>query len=86
MRKPRLRDTVTTRELDGEVVVLEPVSSRLLHLNGMAGLILLHCDGEHTEAEIVESLRVAVQGADPELLARDVAATLDTLEREKVVL
>jgi len=86
MRKPRLSDTVTTQELDGEVVVLDQASSRLFHLNGMAGLILFHCDGEHTETDIVESLRQTVEGADPKLLARDVAETLDFLEREKVVL
>ena len=85
MSNPRLADDVQASELDGELVLFAAASSRMLRLNGIAGLIALHCDGEHSAAEIVDRLAGLLPEADRAVLARDVERTLDGLRREKVL-
>ena len=57
----------------------------MLRLNGIAGLIALHCDGGHSATEIVDRLAGLLPEAGRAVLARDVEQTLDGLRREKVL-
>jgi len=85
MSNPRLTDTVEATELDGEVILFNRASSRMLRLNSIAGLIVYHCDGEHSAAEIVERLAELLPDVDRAVLAHDVETTLEQLAREEIL-
>lgn len=85
MEKPRVSGAVQIEELGAEVLVCHPETSRVVHLNGLAALILYHCDGSRSPGEIVRDIGGLVQGAEAGTVERDVLRTLETLKREKVL-
>ena len=75
---------VLTAELDGEVVVYDPVT-RLVHLpDPVATVVWLACDGATDLATVVAELAGAT-GAPVEVVERDVAALVDDLRGRGLV-
>ncbi len=75
---PRPSPGVLTSELDGEVVVYDPVT-RLVHLpDPVATVVWLACDGATDLATVVAELAGAT-GAPSEVVERDVVALVDDL-------
>lgn len=85
MKRPRVSDAVQIEELGTEAVVCHPETSRVVRLNELATLILYHCDGRRSPGDIVREVGRLVQGAETGALERDVLQTLESLERERVL-
>jgi len=85
MEKPRVSGVVQIEELGNEAVVCHPETSRVVHLNPLATLILYHCDGRRSPGDIVREVGRLVEGVDAGTLARDVLHTLESLARERVL-
>jgi hypothetical protein len=85
MRAPRLQPTVTAVELDGELVLYQAATGRVLHLDGLAAFVLACCNGRRAPQQIARDLQDALPAADPAALEGGVAAALAALEREGVV-
>jgi hypothetical protein len=68
-------------ELDGEILLLDPASERLIHCNVTAALVWRLCDGERTLGEIAALLAEAYPDAT-DAIAGDVASAVETLAAE----
>ena len=79
-RAPRLVGVV----LDGEEVVYDPSRREAHLLNPTASLLLRRCDGQTTVADLIEEL-VEAYGADPAVVAADLATALDDFARRQLV-
>ena len=75
---PLRRDDLKSREVDGEVLILDRRSNRIHQLNQTAGLVWSLCDGEHDVAGIATEL-IERFGAEREVAARDAARTVQEL-------
>jgi hypothetical protein len=81
-----LDDTVRPRQLpefeaeaiDGQVVLLNPTTLRVAHLNRSAAIIWQLCDGERSVADI-RSLLVTAYPESFDVVAADLQSTLSTL-------
>ena len=62
---PRRRDGFQFEVLDGEAVLFEVATLRIMHLNQSAALIWQLCDGSRTVAEIRDMLVAAYPDAAP---------------------
>ena len=76
--RPRLRDDVVLREVEGDYVVYEPVTDQTVLLNLSAAAVLELCDGSRTHEDIareiagtfslpIEEARESIRGALEEL-------------------
>ncbi len=65
-------------EVDGEVVLYDPVAPRLLVLNATGAAVWRRCDGSMTVRALVRALIDAL-GAPPEQVGADVDAFLRQL-------
>ncbi|MGH9101613.1 MAG: PqqD family protein [Acidimicrobiales bacterium] len=72
---PRVRPEAPSVELDGQVVVYDPVRDELLTLNDTASVVWSCCDGSGTVGEIVADLAEAYAAEVPEI-RKDVVALL----------
>jgi pyrroloquinoline quinone biosynthesis protein D len=66
-----------------EAVLLIPEGT--LNLRGPARDILLHLDGAHSVADIVEKLLALYAGAERDAMQRDVLGLLERMEQRGVV-
>jgi PqqD family protein of HPr-rel-A system len=66
------------REVEGEVLVLDPVSDRVHQLNASASLIWRMCERGSDVAEIAEALTIEFE-VDSKSAAKDVEDTLSAL-------
>lgn len=82
--RPAAKATVTSIELDGEVVVYDLGTGRLHRLDRIAGVIWGCLDGSGTVEEIVADLADGF-GADPAQVERDVQAVLRHLAEEELL-
>ena len=80
-----MREGVACEDLDGELMALAPTTARLFRLSSVGGLILLHCDGRHSEDDIVDLVLARTRGADRKRIVADVAAFLSRMRREELV-
>jgi hypothetical protein len=71
--RPRRRDDLSSREVEGERILLDDTTKQVHQLNLTASFIWQRCDGGHTVAQIVDALVQAfdVDGAT----ARDAVLT-----------
>ena len=77
---PSQRTNILSRELDGELVLFDPVSNVTHRLNQTAAFIYLSCDGQGTREDLVREYQAAFN-AEPEVSRRDVNHVLMSLER-----
>lgn len=54
--KPKTKETIYIRELDGEKVIYDKKKGMVHFLNRTATFIFGLCDGNHTENEILEAV------------------------------
>jgi hypothetical protein len=80
---PHPRDDLATVALDGELVVYDPATHELHHLNTSATLVWQHCDGRRTVDDIAAAIassgdadRATVRADVARVVADLVAATL----------
>lgn len=78
MSGPRRAEVVEV-EVDGETVIYEPSGQTLHHLDPIATVIWQQLDGTLSTDELVEELAAAF-GAPPEVVGRDVATLIETLQ------
>lgn len=79
--RPTRHSGFALEELDGEILLLDPRSERLIHCNPTAALVWRLCDGERTIAEIVELLAEAYPESAGAIRA-DVAGAVERLAAE----
>ena len=77
------RDDLASVALDGELVVYDPTTHELHHLNASAALVWQHCDGHRTVDDIAAAIastgdadRATVRADVARVVADLVAATL----------
>lgn len=58
-QKPLANDGFELEEIDGEILLYSPTSTRSVYLNATASLIWRLCDGVHNVGEIVKQLEDA---------------------------
>ncbi|HZA41031.1 MAG TPA: HPr-rel-A system PqqD family peptide chaperone [Actinomycetota bacterium] len=59
--KPRIREDLTTVELDGEAVIYDDRTGDLHHLNSTATIVAKLCDGSATIRELAIDIAYAFQ-------------------------
>lgn len=77
---PRPRATVHSVELDGELILFDPVTGGLHALDPIGALVWTGLDGRATAGQVAAELSEAF-GADPEVVRADVVALLRGLGR-----
>ena len=82
--RPRHAPGYRLEQLDGEVLLAHPATTRTIYLNETAVLIWRLCDGRHTPAEITELLQEAYPDAAA-AIADDVEATLQHLREAAAI-
>jgi hypothetical protein len=73
---PTRVETIEVNPVPEGYIVYDPERDRVHQLNHTAALVLEHCDGSNTSADIVRILQVAY-----DLPAPPEAATLDCIDR-----
>ena len=74
--KPYRNLALHTEMMDGELLLYDPVGSRIIQLNPTAALVWQLCDGQRTIGEMVTLLQAAYPDAS-ESIERDVTEILD---------
>ena len=59
--RPSVRDDLVVREVDGEFFVYDPISDRVVLLNGSAAAVVPLCDGTRTPGEITAEVAEAFE-------------------------
>ena len=77
---PRRRADLIAREVDGEALVLDRAAGKIHQLNATAAFIWDHCDGASSMEDVVSRL-AGCYGLDADIARRDVAKTVDALEK-----
>lgn len=85
MGRPAVCPEVEHRILGDEVVLFHGSSQVTYRLNALAGLIFLFCDGEHTEASILDELSRYVDGASRETLATELSEVLERFAVDGII-
>lgn len=83
-RKPNRNPGFQLEQMNEEILLFNPETTRVVYLNETAALIWQLCDGQRNIAEIVSVLR----GAYPEEadnIQKDVEQTLSEFEGQKVI-
>jgi hypothetical protein len=82
--RPAVRDGLTTEEIDGELLVFDPVAVRIHQLDPLGALVWQLLDGSATVDELVEDLAEGF-GAPEDRVRGDLAALLEKLEEEMLL-
>jgi len=77
---PPRRNDIFSRELDGELVLFDPLTNVTHRLNQTAAFVYLCCDGQRTLHDVAAEYQEAF-GVAPEVSQRDVRHVLMSLER-----
>jgi len=77
---PSRRKDVVCRELDGEVILFDPLTNVTHRLNQTASLVYLSCNGLTSADEIVASYQDTFQ-VPANISHRDVAQVFSSLEK-----
>ncbi len=73
--RPRQREDVNARTVDGEIIVLDRATNQIHQMNVTASFVWQRCDGRHTAAAIAEALKAAFD-VDPDTARDAVTAAL----------
>jgi PqqD family protein of HPr-rel-A system len=85
MQKPRKRPYLFVEEVDDEVVVYDPHTKYLHHLNPMATIVWELCDGSQGPKEITSEIVNTLKVDDPSRVEKDVLETLEQLRKKGLV-
>ncbi|MCP4366424.1 MAG: radical SAM protein [Planctomycetes bacterium] len=77
--KPKRRTDIINEDVEDETVIYDPKSHNVHHLNPIAGVIWVLCDGNHTTKQITEEI-VAVLDAEPSQVERDVTKIIEDFQ------
>jgi PqqD family protein of HPr-rel-A system len=72
--RPRIREGLTTVEIDGEAVVYDETTGELHHLNPSATIVLSLCDGTRSVDDMATEVSEAFTVAREEVYAQVSAA------------
>jgi len=75
---PRRRSDVTTREINGEILILDRQNEKLHQLNNTAGYVWMRCDGNSSITDIASSM-ANEYGIDLPRVSQDVETILSQL-------
>gem|GEM_PF-2622237 len=75
---------VLSRALDDDLVVYDPVTDQVSHLDAVAHVVWQHLAGTPTFAELIDAL-IAIFDVDTDVISRDVAALLDGLIEKQLI-
>jgi coenzyme PQQ biosynthesis protein PqqD len=64
---PHPTDGFELEEIDGEILLYSPSSTRSVYLNSTASLIWNLCDGKNSVGQIVDQLKQAFPEAEPNI-------------------
>jgi len=81
----RASPTISCRQIEKELILLDSSSGKVFHLNTTASLIFCLCDGTNSEEAILRELQRTFQDQDAENLRRDLFLTLEYLQQEDVI-
>lgn len=84
MKLPRQSPTVSVKEIDGQLLVLDRPNGKLHELNATARFIWELCNGQNTTDEIAEAM-VATFDIDSETASQDVMVTLEQFEASRLI-
>jgi len=85
-KTPKTVEDFNLEEIDGEMLLYSPASTRSIYLNPSASVIWQLCNGEATISEIIEALSERFPEA-ADSIHKDVADTIQTfLENEAITL
>ena len=77
---PTRRSDVITRDLEGELIILDRAAGNVHQLNATASSIWNQCDGAHSTVEIAACVAVRFDQV-PETILDDVVAALSSLRQ-----
>ena len=73
-------------DMDGELLLYNPINSTTLHLNGPSAIVWNLCDGEVTVQQMIDAVREAYPDQSEQIEADIVSVVKDFVEREFLVL
>jgi hypothetical protein len=81
----RASSSISCRELENDLILLDSSSGKFYHLNRTASVIFFLCDGAHDEEAILRELQGLFAGEDPGKLKAHMSETLEFLRQENVI-
>lgn len=85
-KRPRQRpDAFITREVDGELLVLDQENEKVHQFNSTACFIWKACSGEFTVEEIAGQMQAAFEDVEPGTIRRDLNTVLNELEALQLI-
>ena len=75
-KTPTTKSSIELEEIDGELLLYSPESTRSIYMNSTASIIWRLCDGKLTVGEIVELLKEAFPEAE-DSIEKDVVDSID---------
>jgi hypothetical protein len=81
---PRKAQHISTKEIDGQTMVLDRQNGKLHELNSTASFIWQSCDG-HTSVKDIVAATARAFDRDPSSVEHDVTTTLREFERLQLI-
>jgi hypothetical protein len=81
----RASPTISCRQIEKELILLDSSNGKVFHLNTTASLIFCLCDGTNGEEAILRELQRTFQNEDAGNLRHDLFRTLKYLKQENVI-
>lgn len=81
---PRQAKHVSTKEIDGQTMVLDRQNGKLHELNASASLIW-HCSDGRTSVDEIVAATASAYGMEPADVERDVLAALQEFEKLQLI-
>lgn len=81
---PTAKSSFELEEIDGELLLYSPESTRSIYMNSTASIIWRLCDGKLTTAEIIELLTEAFPDAE-DSIEQDVIDSLKLFETNNAI-
>jgi hypothetical protein len=73
-------------DMDGELLLYNPINSTTLHLNGPSAIVWNLCDGEATVQQMIDAVREAYPDQSEQIETDIINVVKDFIEREFLVL
>jgi hypothetical protein len=73
-------------DMDGELLLYNPINSTTLHLNGPSAIVWNLCDGEATVQQMIDAVQEAYPEQSEQIESDIVSVVKDFVEREFLAL
>lgn len=73
-------------DMDGELLLYNPINATTLHLNGPSAIVWSLCDGETSVQKMIDAVKEAYPDQTDQIEADIVAVVSDFVEREFLTL